>query len=272
MVGVLLYATFCVSHTILKDVHPDSVVIGCTVPCDGGHAIFNNGNGVTRHIAIVVEVLMGLDVITATNRLANPHALGIVSVGYRGRAVGHAGKLSAVFPGVCPCAVVHRVAHVVILDGFAVIGSQQVAPVTVAVGVSDRIYGRAECAGSVGVLFAAEDIAGIVISPDTGESTCLIILPDQLIGRIIDIAGGICAVADGCDVTVAIVGVGVCIIKVVAYILPCGDLVGGLAGLGFRISDIFPNRDVLKVERAPLGQRLFPLLLNRIIISVVHTS
>jgi hypothetical protein len=46
-----------------------------------------------------------------------------------------------VFPGVCPCAVVHRVAHVVILDGFAVIGSQQVAPVTVAVGVSDRICG-----------------------------------------------------------------------------------------------------------------------------------
>ena len=135
----------------------DSVVIGCTVPCDGCHAIFNNGNGVKRHITIVVEVLMGLDVITATDRLADPQPLGIVSVGYRGRAVGHAGKLSAVFPGVCPCAVIQRIAHVVILDGFAVIGSQQVAPVTVAVGVSDRICGRAECAGSVGVLTAAEE-------------------------------------------------------------------------------------------------------------------
>ena len=226
----------------------------------GCYAIFNDSNDVTRHIAIVVEVLMGLAVITATDRLANPHALGIVGVGYGGSAVGHAGKLSAVFPGVCPCAVVHRVAHVVILDGFAVIGSQQVAPVIVIVGISNRICGRAKCAGSIGVLFAAEDIAGIVISPDTGESTCLIILPDQLIGGIIDIAGGIGAVADGCDVTVAIVGVGVCIIKVVAYILPCGDLVGGLAGLGFCIGDIFPNRRILKVERAPLGQAAIPII------------
>ena len=43
----------------------------------GCYAIFNDSNDVTRHIAIVVEVLMGLDVITATDRLANPQALGI---------------------------------------------------------------------------------------------------------------------------------------------------------------------------------------------------
>ena len=130
-----------------------------------GHAIFNNGNGVKRHITIVVEVLMGLAVITATDRLANPKPLGIVGVGYGGSAVGHAGKLSAVLPGVRPCAVRGGIAHVVMLDGFAVIGSQQVAPVTVAVGVSDRICGRAECAGSIGVLigFLTADILIITL-------------------------------------------------------------------------------------------------------------
>ena len=46
-------------------------------------------------------------------------------------------------PGVCPCAVRGGIAHIVILDGFAVIGSQQVAPVIVIVtaGISNRICG-----------------------------------------------------------------------------------------------------------------------------------
>ena len=164
------------------------------------------------------------------------------------------------FPGVRPCAVVHRVAHIVILDGFAIVGCQQIAPVTVAVGISNRICGRAECAGRVGVLFAAEDIAGIIISPDTGEATRLIILPEQLIGGIIDIAGGIGTVADGCNVTVIVVSIAVGNIIAVAYILPCGDLVGGLAGCGFRIGDIFPDRRFLRVDRATLAQAAIPII------------
>ena len=84
---------------------------------------------------------MGLAVIAACDRLADPKTLGIVGVGYGGGAVGHAGKLSAVFPGVRPCAVVHRVAHIFILDGFAIVGCQQIAPVIVTVGISNRICG-----------------------------------------------------------------------------------------------------------------------------------
>ena len=102
----------------------DSVVIGCAVPCDGCHAIFNNGNGVKRHITIVVVVLMGLAVIAVGDRLADPKTLGIVGVGYGGSAVGHAGKLSAMLPGVCPCAVIQRIAHIVIGNGRSVVGCQ----------------------------------------------------------------------------------------------------------------------------------------------------
>ena len=172
-------------------------------------AIVNDSNDVTAQIAIVIVVLMGLAVITAGDRLANPKTLGIVGIGYGGCTVGHAGKLSAVFPGVRPCAVIQRIAHTVIGDGIAIVSCQQVAPVGITVGIDDGINGGAKCAGSVSVLTAAADIAGIVISPDTGESTRLIILPDQLIGGIIDIAGGIGAVADGCDVAVFIISIAI---------------------------------------------------------------
>ena len=45
------------------------------------------------------------------------------------------------------------------------------------------------CAGGVGVLFAGEDIAAVVVGVDPGLAGCLVVLPEQLVQLVVDIGG-----------------------------------------------------------------------------------
>ena len=68
--------------------------------------------------------------------------------------------------------------------------------VVIAIGISDGICGCSQFTCSVGVLIPEQDIACVIVFPGVGKLICLVILPDQLILAVINIACGICAVAD----------------------------------------------------------------------------
>ena len=125
----------------------------------------------------------------------------------RGTQPDHRGQLSAMLPGVIPDVVGQRIADLVIADDPAVVYLQLISPFGIiqifCLGsvVCRYIVVRVNCPG--------QNITGIVIGPDRGGASLLVILPDQLIGRIVGIAGGISAVTDASDVAVLIVGVGI---------------------------------------------------------------
>ena len=112
-------------------------------------------------------------------------------------------------PGVAPGAVVQRIADLVMGDGFAVILGQQILPAGVAVIVNNGIQGSADFSGGIGILSPAGDVARNTIGPDPGLACLLVVLPQQLVGRIIFVSRGIGAVIYGNDVAVLIVAVGI---------------------------------------------------------------
>ena len=71
----------------------------------------------------------------AVDRLGNVLAVGIVAVGDAAAALAHGRQLTAVLPGVGPCAAGQGIAYGIVGDGFPVICCQQVRPIGVAVGV-----------------------------------------------------------------------------------------------------------------------------------------
>ena len=111
-------------------------------------------------------------------------------------------------PGVSPGAVRQGVANIVVGDGNTIVGHQQVAPATVTVSIAHGVVGFAQVARGVGVFGTAQDVARVVISPDMGEVSGLVILPDKLVRRVVDIGGSMRTVTDTQDITVIVVGVG----------------------------------------------------------------
>ena len=97
-------------------------------------------------------------------------------------------QLSAVFPGISIGIIVQGVADGIVI-GVRIDLRQQVAPGTVAVLVSGGVLCGAQLAGGVGVLVPGLNIARVVVSPGVGKAPGLVILPDQLIRTVIDVAG-----------------------------------------------------------------------------------
>ena len=71
----------------------------------------------------------------AVDRLGNVLAVGIVAVGDAAAALAHGRQLTAVLPGVGPCAVGQGIAYGVVGDGLPIERRQQVRPISVAVGI-----------------------------------------------------------------------------------------------------------------------------------------
>ena len=132
------------------------------------------------------------------------------------------------------------VAHAVVGDGLAVVFRQQVAPGSIAVGIGDGIRSGTHGSGGVGIFLPGFDVAAVVVIPAGGLTRSLVILPGQLIGGIIGIGGGVGAVADGADVAVVIIGIGVGnIIIAVRGAAVLGHLAGSFAGTGRRVGQGF---------------------------------
>jgi len=106
-------------------------------------------------------------------------------------AQGHRRKLPALFPGIIPRGIAGKVANGIVGEGLTVVGCQQVAPCGITIAIADGIDNRTQAAGGVSVFLLAGDITCLIVSPDPRLPGFLIILTNQLIGRVIDIAGGI---------------------------------------------------------------------------------
>ena len=72
----------------------------------------------------------------------------------------------------------------VIGDGLAVIYSQQVTPVGIAIGIDDRIQYSAQSVGGVGIFLPGKDIAGIIVGPDEGFAQLHIALTDEFVSSV----------------------------------------------------------------------------------------
>ena len=92
-------------------------------------------------------------------------------------------------PSVCPRAVIEGVADLVVGNGDTVVSRQQIAPRAVAVGIRHIVLHRAKRAGGIVVTAELDNIARVVVRPSVGKAPGLIVLPDQLVGRVIDIGG-----------------------------------------------------------------------------------
>ena len=95
----------------------------------------------------------------AVDRLGNALAVGVVVVGDAAAALAHGRQLTAMLPGVGPCAVGQGVAYGVVGDGFPIERRQQVRPIGVAVGIG------AACCPDVTDKRRPRPSAGILIPP-----------------------------------------------------------------------------------------------------------
>ena len=100
-----------------------------------------------------------LSVRCTVDYLGNALAVGIVAVGDAAAALAHGRQLTAMLPGVGPCAVGQGIAYGVVGDGLPIERRQQVRPISVAVGIG------AACCPDVADKRRPRPSAGILIPP-----------------------------------------------------------------------------------------------------------
>ena len=150
-------------------------------------------------------------------------------------ALGHGGQLSAALPVHRPAAVAQGIAYAVVCYLLAVICCEQVAPLSVAVGVGSSRSAAADCAAAgAGVLRAAEDIAAVIVGVVPRFSRRRVLLPYQLAEIVVLICYGLVA-GDGEYVSVGVVGV--VEVRSLAAVGVCDrlDLCGGICAVNVAV-------------------------------------
>jgi len=112
-----------------------------------------------------------------------------------------------VLPDKVPAVYALRVADLVISDRSAVVGSQQIAPGFIPVGIidGDRLTPSIVFPS---FLSPGQNIARVIVGPAMAVSACFF-LPDQLVGAVVGVTDGVGAIGNTCDVAVFVIGVGV---------------------------------------------------------------
>ena len=166
---------------------------------------------VFRQLGAVVHIGIGICAVGAFGS----QAVGVVGVVPAESALLHIGKLPAVFPPVSPYAVAGEVTGVIIGEpGAVTVGTDQIKPDLGVIGIGygfGRRYAR-QAAGCIAILRPAGYVAALVVCPGVGIAHRLIIFPDKLIGRIVFVADGVVSVADGQNIAVIIIGIGISVI------------------------------------------------------------
>ena len=104
-------------------------------------------------------------------------------------------------PGVSPCAVGEHVADGITCYRSSIVAGQQIFPAAI-VGIAYGIQHRTQCAGGVGIFLFLFDIACVIVGISPRSQQRLVILPNQLVGRIVGILSSIRAITDGKDIAV----------------------------------------------------------------------
>ena len=93
-------------------------------------------------------------------------------------------------PSVAPFTIIAKIADLVSRQPFAIIGGQQIAPLTIPVAIGDGVQCRTQRARGIGILRLAEDVAAVVVGVDPRLARRLIVLAGQLVEVVVDVAGG----------------------------------------------------------------------------------
>ena len=110
------------------------------------------------------STVVDITVVGSTVTAARTHTVGIVGVVPGGAISGHGGELPSMLPGIAPCTVIERIAHTVIGNGCASVGSEQISPTAVTVGIGNRFQKITQSACAVHVFLTLQDDIGIAIS------------------------------------------------------------------------------------------------------------
>ena len=223
---------------------------------DGDYIALQIGNVVVRHIIVAnhqgptVRTVAEAQHHTAPSHLSQlgaviqvtisngaigpacPHTVDIVGKVPGGTALRHGSKLPTIFPGVFPGAIRRRISNGVVLNLRTVILNQQIAPIRIV-----RIVRNVRIAVSIGdgikegfffviVFPLCQNVACAIVYPFPNFSRRLVILPGQLVGRVVLIGSGLAIDRFGDNVAIVIVGIGIG--EVIGGIAPtpCSDLIG----------------------------------------------
>ena len=113
-------------------------------------------------------------------------------------------------PGIGALTVIGHITYGIIGKGAVVDRCQLVAP---GVGIAVIIQRARVCADGdeicgIGIFPAVFDIAAFAVDPGVGIAFGFVILTDKLVGFIVLVGSGICAVADRGYVAIAVIGIG----------------------------------------------------------------
>ena len=168
------------------------------------------GDGYLRDLRTVVDIL---DSSVIVEILGYPQTVGVVGKGSRVPSEANGTKLAAMLPSVRPEAVIQRIADSIIGDGLTVVGSEQVAPVGITVGIVDGIQKVSQRTGGIGVLLPAGDVTGVIIVVPVRPAYIGVILPEELILGVVNVGDLVGTIADVGNIAIVIV------IVVVGYII-----------------------------------------------------
>lgn len=142
------------------------------------------GDGYLRDLRTIVDIL---DSSVIVEILGYAQTVGVVGKGSRVPGEADGTKLAAMLPCVRPEAVIQRIADSIIGDGLTVVGSEQVAPVGIAVGVVDGVQKLRQSARGICVLPALCNITGVVVVVPVRPAYIGIILPEELILGVVNV-------------------------------------------------------------------------------------
>ena len=163
-----------------------------------------------RHVRqqlAVVGVVRGFGVPVMLQYLLDSHTVMIVLEVQRPVFSNHLLQLAACRPGERPCTVVQRSANGVVGTGSAVVRSQLVLPIRIAVGIRNSFQHRADRTSSESILHLGGDVSATVVVVHPGRILMRIVHTDQLAQGVVDIGRGQRAALLGNDVASAVVGV-----------------------------------------------------------------
>ena len=135
-----------------------------------------------QNLTAVEEILRG----DAVDRLARSYPVGVIGEAEHIFILCCTRKLSAL-PSHVPAEIARRVTDGVVGDGLTVVGRQQITPRAVAVGVADRMEGRAKLAGGVVIFALTQDIAAGIIFVGKRLALRRAVVANQLVFTIVGI-------------------------------------------------------------------------------------
>ena len=135
----------------------------------------------------MVSVVRRLRVPAVLEYFLNTHTIVVVLERQRLSVAGHFPKLSADRLFVSPAAIVERIADCVVGDRSAIVSSQLILPIRVAVSMRNRLNRSAQRTGGIGVAYLTQNVTTAIVIVNPRRILMRIIHSDQLSQRLVGV-------------------------------------------------------------------------------------